>query len=151
MWVVGLPANRLLRFGLGLLALIPTAWTAWSNVIVHPFGGDLEIPLRAATRWLDGEPVYLASAFSAPPGPGQPFLYPPYVLPLVAPFTLLPLEALKVAWLVLLVGSLRRRALRRDPARLLVALLPSSACSGFSSSPWATRARTGTCSRRPTS
>jgi hypothetical protein len=34
-------------------------------------------------------------------------------------------------WLVLLAGSLRRLALRRDPARLLVALLPLLGLFGF--------------------
>jgi hypothetical protein len=70
----------------------------------YPIGVDLEIPLRAAERWMDGLDPYPASAFSAPSGPDLPFLYPPFVLPLIAPLTLLPRELVAVAWSILLVG-----------------------------------------------
>jgi hypothetical protein len=70
----------------------------------YPIGVDLEIPLRAAERWRDGLDPYPASAFSAPSGPDLPFLYPPFVLPLIAPLTLLPRELVAVAWSILLVG-----------------------------------------------
>ena len=70
----------------------------------YPIGVDLEIPLRAAERWLAGGDPYPASAFSAPSGPDLPFLYPPFVLPLIAPFTFLPRALVSIAWAVLLVG-----------------------------------------------
>jgi glycosyl transferase family 87 len=69
----------------------------------YPIGVDLEIPLRAAERWLAGGNPYLASAFQLQ-GMDLPFLYPPFVLPLVAPFTLLPRVAVVIPWLALLVG-----------------------------------------------
>jgi len=71
----------------------------------YPFGVDLEIPLRAAERWVHGGQPYLASAFSSPPGPTQPFLYPPYVLPFVAPLLSLPRDILKVVWSLALLGA----------------------------------------------
>ena len=71
----------------------------------YPIGVDLEIPLRAAERWLAGGDPYPASAFSAPSGPDLPFLYPPFVLPLVAPLTFLPRAPVFIAWSFLLVGA----------------------------------------------
>jgi hypothetical protein len=71
----------------------------------YPIGVDLEIPLRAAERWLAGGDPYPASAFEAPSGPDLPFLYPPFVLPFVAPFTLLPRAVVFIAWAILLVGT----------------------------------------------
>ena len=70
----------------------------------YPIGVDLEIPLRAAERWLAGGDPYPASAFSAPSGPDLPFLYPPFVLPVIAPLTLLPRAVVSVAWAILLTG-----------------------------------------------
>ena len=70
----------------------------------YPIGVDLEIPLRAAERWLAGGDPYPASAFSAPSGPDLPFLYPPFVLPIIAPLTLLPRALVSVAWAILLTG-----------------------------------------------
>jgi len=71
----------------------------------YPIGVDLEIPLRAAERWLAGQDPSPASAFSAPSGPDLPFLYPPFVLPLIAPFTILPRAVVGLVWAVLLVGT----------------------------------------------
>ena len=59
---------------------------------------DAEIPLRAAERWMAGGQPYLASSFAAPPGYDLPFLYPPFVLPLVAPLTLLPRAIVWTVW-----------------------------------------------------
>jgi hypothetical protein len=70
----------------------------------YPIGVDLEIPLRAAERWLAGQDPYPISAFSAPSGPDLPFLYPPFILPLIAPFTLLPRAVVGIAWAILLVA-----------------------------------------------
>lgn len=64
-----------------------------------PFGVDLRIPLAAAERWLDGGRPYLASAFRAS-GENLPYLYPPWVLPFVAPLTFLPQTPLLIAWSV---------------------------------------------------
>lgn len=66
---------------------------------------DVEIPLRAAERWLAGGQPYLASAFTAPPGYDLPFLYPPFVLPIVAPLTVLPREVVFFAWVAVCVGT----------------------------------------------
>lgn len=78
----------------------------------YPIGVDLEIPLRATERWLAGGDPYPASAFAASSGPDLPFLYPPFVLPLVAPLTFLPRALVFIVWSILLVvaayGSARR-------------------------------------------
>lgn len=71
----------------------------------YPIGVDLEIPLRAAERWLAGGDPYPASAFSAMSGPDLPFLYPPFVLPFLAPLTVLPRTIVFIAWWVLLIGA----------------------------------------------
>ena len=95
-----------------LLAAVLIAILAW--VVVddirrllagYPIGVDLEIPLRAVERWMAGGDPYPASAFSAPSGPDLPFLYPPFVLPLIAPFTFLPRALVSIAWAILLVGT----------------------------------------------
>src|SRR5690349_597269 len=70
----------------------------------YPIGVDLDIPLNAASRWLAGGDPYPASAFSAPSGTGLPFLYPPFVLPLIAPLTALPRAIVFAGWSILLVG-----------------------------------------------
>lgn len=63
-----------------------------------PPGVDVAIPLAATQRWLDGGGVYLAEAFRDPGAVGQPFLYPPFVLPLWAPLTVLPEVLVRIAW-----------------------------------------------------
>lgn len=89
--------RRLLLAGLVALFVLVTAKALLDTVLIAPrFGVDLEIPLRAAERWLAGEPPYLASAFTSPPGATQPFLYPPYVLPFVALLTAIPRSLLTV-------------------------------------------------------
>ena len=66
---------------------------------------DVEIPLRAAERWLQGGQPYLASSFHAPPGYELPFLYPPFVLPFLAPLTLLPRELVWAGWLAVCIAA----------------------------------------------
>ncbi len=66
----------------------------------HPIGVDIEIPLRAAERWLAGQEPYLMAAFDALPGRDLPFLYAPYVLPVVAPLTSLPVGLVIAAFVV---------------------------------------------------
>ena len=98
--VPGERANRLLLLGLGLLAFAASATTLADLIRVFPRNVDLEIPLRAATRWLAGSEAYLPSSFTHPSGYELPFLYPPYALPLFAPLTWLPRDPLHAAWFV---------------------------------------------------
>ena len=97
-FAVGAPPNRLLRFALGVLALGMILIALRNLLLLYPWGADLEIPLRAARRWLDGGQPYLAQAFSVGPGYDLPYLYPPYYLPLVAPLLWLPRELVTVGW-----------------------------------------------------
>ncbi len=89
---------------LAILALV-TADAIRRLLAGYPIGVDLEIPLRAAERWLAGGDPYPASAFSAGSGPDLPFLYPPFLLPLIAPLTFLPRTVVFIAWWVLIVGA----------------------------------------------
>ena len=95
--------NRWLTYAIGFvvgviaLANIPRLETSW------PFGIDLEIPLRAAAHWTAGTPVYPPSAMQVRGGPDLPYLYPPFLLPFLAPITGLPHEALEDFWFVLCV------------------------------------------------
>jgi hypothetical protein len=83
--------RRLLTGALVVLLAILIVKALIGTVLIAPrFAVDLEIPLRAAERWLAGAPPYLASAFASPPGATQPFLYPPYTLPFYAVLTELP-------------------------------------------------------------
>ena len=83
--------RRLLIGALVAILVLLTVY-AWVGTILVPgrFAVDLEIPLRAAERWQAGQPPYLASAFTSPPGATQPFLYPPFTLPFLALLTGLP-------------------------------------------------------------
>ena len=74
-------------------------------LLFFPFGGDLEIPLRAADRWLAGDSPYLTDSFAVDWGVGLPFLYPPYLLPFVAPFTALPRTLVLVGWVILCAAA----------------------------------------------
>jgi hypothetical protein len=83
--------RRLLLAALVAILAILTVKALIGTVLIAPrFGVDVEIPFSAAERWLAGQPPYLASAFTSAPGATQPFLYPPYVLPFLAPLTGLP-------------------------------------------------------------
>lgn len=93
--------DRLLRAGLlGMTGLV-VAMAVRDLLAGYPVGVDAEIPLRAADRWLAGGQPYLASSFQAPPGPDLPFLYPPFVLPFLAPLALLPRASVIVGWMLL--------------------------------------------------
>lgn len=89
-----------------VLAHVGTIWLA-----SRP-GVDVEIPMRAAERWQAGQPPYLADAFDSAPGVTQPFLYPPFILPLVATLAAVPRAiAIWGAILVMLaisIGTCRR-------------------------------------------
>ena len=83
--------RRLLVGALVVLLVLLIIKALLGTVLIAPrFAVDMEIPLRAAERWLAGQPPYLASAFASPPGATQPFLYPPFVLPFFALLSSLP-------------------------------------------------------------
>ena len=84
---------------LAILAAIVAVVGGVVVLLTHPLMVDLEIPLRAAERWVHGGEPYLASSFNAPEGYGLPFLYPPPVLPLLAPLLALPRAVVVVGWL----------------------------------------------------
>ena len=92
----------------GALAIVAAIVAVVGGVVVlltHPLMVDLEIPLRAAERWVSGGEPYLASSFSAPEGYGLPFLYPPPVLPFLAPLLALPRGVVVAAWLAATLGA----------------------------------------------
>src|SRR5689334_11634019 len=76
-----------------------SAWTTGTVLSHFPVAADLHIPLEAARRWMAGGTPYVSEAFTNLGGYGLPFLYPPFVLPLVAPLTLLPEAVVGAAWL----------------------------------------------------
>ncbi|TAL13166.1 MAG: DUF2029 domain-containing protein, partial [Chloroflexota bacterium] len=88
-----------------LVLLVVMASSARDLVLGYPYGVDLEIPLRAAERWVAGGDPYPAAAFHAPNGPGLPFLYPPFVLPIIAPLTVLPRAVVMTIWTAILTGA----------------------------------------------
>jgi hypothetical protein len=99
--------RRLLIGALVVLLTLLIAYALVGTILIAPrFAVDMEIPLRAAERWLAGEAPYQASAFTSPPGATQPFLYPPYVLPFFALLTDLPRMLVgAVAVAIMLVAS----------------------------------------------
>ena len=102
---VGSGPNRLLRSALALIALAVSLVELHDLLVGYPWGVDVAIPLQAATRWLAGGQPYLASAFLAGPGYDAPFLYPPVLLPILAPLTHVPQLAVTGAWFVLSLGG----------------------------------------------
>ena len=101
----GTPSNRILRIGLLMLA-VAVGLRAFALLILnHPLGVDLEIPLRAAERWVNGDVVYDPAAFELTGGPDLPYLYPPAVLPFLVPLLALPRELVLVAWVLVCLGS----------------------------------------------
>ena len=102
---VGSGPNRLLRSALAVIALAVSLVQLHDLLVGYPWGVDVAIPLQAATRWLAGGQPYLASAFLAGPGYDAPFLYPPVLLPILAPLTHVPQLAVTGAWFVLSLGG----------------------------------------------
>src|SRR5687768_2529490 len=95
----GSRGNNQLLVGLAVLGVLVMVVSDITHVLhAWRFGVDLEIPLRATERWLEGSTPYAAEAFTSPPGPTQPFLYPPYVLPALAPLASLPRFPVQVLW-----------------------------------------------------
>ena len=102
----GTGPNRLFRAALITLWIVLLVYALLGTVLIAPrFAVDLEIPLRAAERWSAGLPPYQPDAFASPPGATQPFLYPPYLLPLLAALAMLPREFVSVVWVALLALS----------------------------------------------
>jgi hypothetical protein len=105
--------RRLLLGGLVAVLAVLELHALLGTVLIPPrFAVDLEIPLRAAERWLAGGAPYLAEGFTSPPGATQPFLYPPYTLPFFAVLTNVPRPVIGgvVVGLLLMaaVGACRR-------------------------------------------
>ncbi len=113
--VPGTPENDRLRLALGALTAVSIIVTLLHLLAVYPIAVDIRIPLDAAARWIHGGQPYLASSFDVTSGAGQPFLYPPFVLPVLAPFASLPLEPVAAGWaaacLVVATWTLRRLGL----------------------------------------
>lgn len=128
---IGSGPNRLLRGALVAIWILLLAYALVGTVLIAPrFAVDLEIPLRAAERWTAGLPPYQPNAFVSEPGATQPFLYPPYVLPLLAAAATLPREVLSVGWVALLavaaVLACRRLAIPWSWMPLVLAWPPFS-------------------------
>lgn len=93
------PGRSAVLVVLAILVVGVSAWTTGTILIHFPVAADVHIPLEAARRWLTGGAPYVADAFSYSSGYDLPFLYPPFVLPVLAPFTLLPEALVAGAWL----------------------------------------------------
>ncbi len=89
--------RRLLLGGLIGILVVVMAQAIVGIFVLPRFAVDIEIPLRAAARWVAGEAPYLADAFKEPPGPTLPFLYPPFTLPFLAPLAQLPRSPIEIA------------------------------------------------------
>ncbi len=96
----GSRATTAIRVALAVIAVAVFVTQAIPVVTTFPVAIDLIIPLKAAERWLAGGIVYVPDGFTdlqvLPP-----FLYPPFVLPVVAPFTLLPELLVRWGWFAL--------------------------------------------------
>ena len=125
----GSRVNEAVRAALILLVVLVSGISTFRLVTTTPVGIDLIIPLRAAERWLDGGVVYVADGFTDP-GALPPFLYPPFVLPFIAPLTALPELALRWAWVLgtLAIGwwSFRWIGLGLIPATVALVWVPMS-------------------------
>jgi hypothetical protein len=93
------PPWRLLSSGLLAVAVVICVPVDLVLLSGYPVGVDAEIPLRAAQRWVSGQLVYDPDAFHVTGGPELPFLYPPAVLPILAPLLELPRPVTLAAWL----------------------------------------------------
>jgi hypothetical protein len=96
--------RRLLLLGLTTILIVLIAKAQVGTIWLAPRPGvDMEIPMRAADRWLAGGEPYLAEAFLSGPGETQPFLYPPFTLPLFAAMTGLPRDFVRGGAVLLLL------------------------------------------------
>ena len=98
--------RRLVVASLIVLLILLTVRNDLALVRKPHLGVDIEIPLRAADRWLAGGQPYQAQAFITGSGATLPFLYPPVVLPLFAVLSWLPrTPVLLGAFAVMLVAA----------------------------------------------
>jgi hypothetical protein len=120
----GSRVNTAIRAVLAALAVLVSLESAIRLMTTTPVAIDLIIPLQAAERWLAGGIVYLPDGFTDPEAL-PPFLYPPFVLPFLAPLTVLPEAALRWAWVagMAAIGWGSYRWLGLDPLRALLALV----------------------------
>ncbi len=110
----GTRLTTLVRLILGAFAVAVFVKSAIPILTTFPVALDAVIPLKAAERWLEGGVIYVADGF-ADLQVLPPFLYPPFVVPLLAPLTLLPEIVVRWAFvavlLVLAVLTCRRLAI----------------------------------------
>jgi len=94
-------ANRRLTMLLGLIVggLVLSDLPILLSTL--PAGIDFEIPLRAASHWSSGMQAYPPSAMLVESGPNLPYLYPPFLLPLLSPIAALPRTAVTDVWLAM--------------------------------------------------
>ncbi len=93
--------NRRLTIGLGVIAGAGCLLGLPDQLNAFPLGNDIELPLRAASHWANGGQAYPASAMLVQRGPDLPYLYPPFLLPLMAPIAALPRDLVTSLWLIL--------------------------------------------------
>jgi hypothetical protein len=89
----------------GALTVVVIGLTLRDLFTYYPYQVDLEIPLRAATRWVNGGQPYLPGAFDVIAGPDLPFLYPPIVLPILAPLLVVPKVVLFPVWMGICIAA----------------------------------------------
>jgi hypothetical protein len=116
-----------IRAALVVVVLLVSLDSAVRLMTTTPVAIDLLIPLRAVERWMDGGVVYVPDGFTdvqALP----PFLYPPFVLPFLAPLTVLPEAALRWAWVAAMAaigwGAYRWLGLGLVPSLLALLWIP---------------------------
>ena len=96
-------ANRALVGALGFAAVAMSVVSLRDLLERYPRGIDLQIPLQAAERWLNGGRPYLGEAF-LPGSEIPPFLYPPYALVLFAPLTGIAETTVQILWFMVSVA-----------------------------------------------
>lgn len=98
-------ARRVVVGALFGITAVVTLLTLRDLILFHPYGVDLEIPLRAAARWMAGGEPYLPESFEVIAGPELPFLYPPPTLPFIAPLLAVPRVFLFPAWTLVCLAA----------------------------------------------
>jgi Glycosyltransferase family 87 len=97
----GTRANRGLIVVMGLIVGVVCIWGIDELRAYMPLGIDLEIPLRAVSHWASGGQAYPPSAMLVQSGPDLPYLYPPFMLPLLSPIAALPRATATGVWMIL--------------------------------------------------
>ena len=90
----GTRATTIVRAALATIAVFVFIATD-IRVTTIPAGIDVMIPLAAAERWMAGGVAYLPDGFTDP-SVLPPFLYPPFVLPILTPLTALPMDLVRL-------------------------------------------------------